>query len=214
MQEKTEKPSQRKLRKAKQKGNVPKSSELASAMVLCSALLLLWALAPTFESRLKYMLAESFKAPELRVCSQLKPLLYPLLLFMGSLFIIALGANLVQTGFIWCWPQGKAKGERRWFVLLARVTLIALIGYFDLARIGTIEKVLLYSPSEKTRFIFEHVFFLLLKISLVLLLLGIADYIYQRWKYSKEMRMTKQEAKEEKRLSEGDRETKNRMRRR
>ncbi len=43
-----------------------------------------------------------------------------------------------------------------------------------------------------------------LKISLFYLVLGIADYIYQKMKFKKEMRMTKQEIKDEFKQSEGD----------
>lgn len=43
-----------------------------------------------------------------------------------------------------------------------------------------------------------------LKISLFYLVLGVADYIYQRFKFRRDMRMTKQEIKDEFKQSEGD----------
>ena len=43
-----------------------------------------------------------------------------------------------------------------------------------------------------------------LRISFVYLLLAIIDYIYQRWKFHKDMMMTKQEVKDEYKNSEGD----------
>lgn len=43
-----------------------------------------------------------------------------------------------------------------------------------------------------------------IKISIVYLIIGIADYIYQRMKFMKEMRMTKQEIKDEFKQTEGD----------
>ena len=44
----------------------------------------------------------------------------------------------------------------------------------------------------------------------VLLVIGLADYFYQRWQMTKDLMMTRQEVKEEHRSSEGDTETKGR----
>ncbi len=43
-----------------------------------------------------------------------------------------------------------------------------------------------------------------LKVSIVFLIIGVADYIYQKFKFAKDMRMTKQEAKDEFKQTEGD----------
>ena len=43
-----------------------------------------------------------------------------------------------------------------------------------------------------------------LKVSAVFLVVGVADYIYQKFKFAKDMRMTKQEIKEEFKQTEGD----------
>ncbi len=51
-----------------------------------------------------------------------------------------------------------------------------------------------------------------LKISLVYILVGVADYIYQRHKFSEDMKMTKQEVKDEYKSTEGDPQIKGRQR--
>jgi flagellar biosynthetic protein FlhB len=51
-----------------------------------------------------------------------------------------------------------------------------------------------------------------LKISLIFLLIGFADLIYQKMKFKKDMRMTKQEVKDEYKNSEGDPQIKNKIR--
>jgi len=51
-----------------------------------------------------------------------------------------------------------------------------------------------------------------LKISLIYLLIGLADYIYQKIKFKKEMRMTKEEVKEEFKQTEGDPQVKRKIR--
>jgi len=51
-----------------------------------------------------------------------------------------------------------------------------------------------------------------LKIALVYLILGLADYMYQKWKFHDDMKMTKQEVKDEYKNSEGDPEIKGKQR--
>ncbi len=43
-----------------------------------------------------------------------------------------------------------------------------------------------------------------MKISIAYCIIGIADYIYQKWKFKEDMKMTKQEVKDEYKNSEGD----------
>lgn len=51
-----------------------------------------------------------------------------------------------------------------------------------------------------------------LQISFVFLIIGFADYIYQKFKFKKDMRMTKQEVKDEFKNSEGDPQIKSKIR--
>ena len=53
-----------------------------------------------------------------------------------------------------------------------------------------------------------------LKISLIYLIVGIADYIYQKYRFKEEMKMTKQEVKDEYKNTEGNPEIKGRQRQR
>lgn len=53
-----------------------------------------------------------------------------------------------------------------------------------------------------------------LKISIAYLVIGIADYIYQKYKFSEDMKMTKQEVKDEYKNTEGNPEIKGRQRQR
>ncbi len=53
-----------------------------------------------------------------------------------------------------------------------------------------------------------------LRISIVYLIIGIADYIYQKRKFSEDMKMTKQEVKDEYKNTEGDPQIKGQQRRR
>ena len=56
-------------------------------------------------------------------------------------------------------------------------------------------------------------FKIILATTIVLVILAIFDYIYQRWEYEKSLRMTKQEIKDEYKNTEGDPLIKSRIRR-
>ena len=51
-----------------------------------------------------------------------------------------------------------------------------------------------------------------IEISIVFIVIGIADYFYQKWKFSEDMKMTKQEVKDEYKNTEGDPQIKGRIR--
>lgn len=53
-----------------------------------------------------------------------------------------------------------------------------------------------------------------LKISLVYLVIGLADFVYNKWKFNEDMKMTKQEVKEEYKNTEGNPEIKGKQRQR
>ena len=53
-----------------------------------------------------------------------------------------------------------------------------------------------------------------IRISLVYMLIVAGDYIYQKWKFKEDMKMTKQEVKEEYKMTEGDPTVKQQQRRR
>ena len=51
-----------------------------------------------------------------------------------------------------------------------------------------------------------------LEISIIFVVVGFADFLYQKWKFSEEMKMTKQEVKDEYKNTEGDPQIKGRIR--
>ena len=53
-----------------------------------------------------------------------------------------------------------------------------------------------------------------LRISLVYMIIGVADFAYQKWKFRDEMKMTKQEVKDEYKNTEGDPQVKGQQKRR
>ncbi len=92
--------------------------------------------------------------------------------------------------------------------LLKSVVMIALIG---IIAYQTIKKNYRYiftfydmSLNQAIGTIASDVIGLGIKISAILLIVGAADYMYQKYKFNKDMMMTKQEVKDEYKQSEGD----------
>ena len=106
------------------------------------------------------------------------------------------------------------KGFKRMFSLDKLVELlkalikIAVVGYLAYSTfmdlIGILSLVYSLDLFPAVMLIGNIVINFGLKVSIVFLVIGVADYIYQKFKFAKDMRMTKQEIKDEYKQTEGD----------
>ncbi len=94
------------------------------------------------------------------------------------------------------------------FDLLKAIVKILLVGYMTYSTLkdeaGTINVLYDIELFTAVMLIGDIVLNMGIKISLVFLVVGIVDYIYQKMKFNREMRMTKQEIKDEFKQTEGD----------
>ncbi len=98
---------------------------------------------------------------------------------------------------------------------IAKITLVFYIAYISIRdQAKTI--FLFYDISLKAALslIFQIIVDTGIKISVVYIALGLADYAYQRWKFKDDMKMTKQEVKDEYKNTEGDPQIKGKQRQR
>lgn len=88
---------------------------------------------------------------------------------------------------------------------IAKVSLVFYIAYLNI-RDQANNLFILYDINLRSALslIFKIIVDTGIKISLVYIVLGFADYAYQRWKFKDDMKMTKQEVKDEYKNSEGD----------
>ena len=102
------------------------------------------------------------------------------------------------------------------FTLVVEIVKIILIAYisYDTLRKEWDTLIILYDISlfQAIALIGDIVLDLGIKISIIFFVVGIADFIYQKFKFKKDMRMTKQEIKDEFKQSEGDPQVKRRIR--
>lgn len=231
MGEKTEDPTPRKLEEAREKGQVPKSTDLAAAIDLLGGALLLAifgaALAraslevmrrglDTFAGALSpdqvgAVLRESLTAPLIAMAP-----------IVALLMIVVIIAHFVQYGPLFTTEALTPKIERldpiKGFQnLLGRKNLVkGLLNSIKLAIViwvgwtycGSALDQVASLPVLDVRDAFATIAVLCLKLLAwllaLLIVLGVADYLFQRWQHRQELRMTKQEVQDERRSMEGD----------
>ncbi|USN98601.1 MAG: flagellar biosynthesis protein FlhB [Phycisphaeraceae bacterium] len=237
--EKTEEATPKKLEQARERGQVAKSQDLAGALSLSVATVLIVAyggvvfersallIRSVLESQItgapldaRDMMA-SFISAMTTACIMVAPVLV-------VTFIAAYVVNVFQIGFLFTTKPlapdlsklNPAKGVQKLFdtqnMVKSGVNMIKLAAaiWITWGLVGSRLERLAALPSLGIRGGMWMIGVTLLEIaavlSLLLLILGIVDWIYQRWQFKRNMRMTKQEVKEERRSMEGDVEVKRR----
>ncbi len=237
---KTEEPSERKISKAKEEGDVAISQETKSFIMLLGMLLVVWLILP-FMFKWYYQVGVNFieNAGQIEITpttfrSLFKNSVISLFKILGLPFVVfmvfGVFASISQTGFIYA-PK---KLEPNWNKLnifsalpnfinmkkvieslkgILKITVISFIGILVLK--PYLKKVDLL-PSMETisilKFTHKIVVLLLFAVVIATLVIAIADYIYQRFAHLKKLRMTKQEVKDEYKQMEGDPLIKSRIR--
>jgi len=231
-QEKTEKATPRKKREAREKGQVAKSTELPGALVLFFTFLALYMLGGLFEDRLYSLFTVAFNEYMLwdvtisNVRVIFSQLIVQGILFVAPIlaiaFVLAIIGNYIQVGFILTGEPLKMKlnklnpiqGAKQLLSLrslinlvksMLKVIIIGVVVWLNLW--GAREKLLSLSllPLEDVlRFAGNLTTRIGVQIGAVLVILALLDYIYQRYEYNKQLRMSKQEVKDEHKRYEGD----------
>lgn len=238
--EQTERPTPERLRKAREEGKVPQSSEAPSALVILLMLLALALTAPTLygwfvtQVRRGCSFDTAGSSDGTAITHVLKTgaadslmAIVPFLLVAG---VASITANLLASGWAFSPKAASPKFERvnpvtglksifslrsvvRLLVSLAKVALILLIVWDYLHnRVDRCLELRWATPAGMLVGIARLIFGLVARIAVGLLAIAAADVIFQRWKHKRDLRMTKQEVKEELKQHEASPETKSRIR--
>jgi flagellar biosynthesis protein FlhB len=231
--DKTEAPTPRRRQEAREQGNIARSHDLTSSALLIGGLLLMKWFGPGLIWTLRDLVAQELSASSMsnfsgaaageqtvhclvRVGGALAPLL-------GGTILIVVVADLAQVGFNFS-PQRLAinfsalnpvrgwskmfsfgQGGLQLLMNLLKVALVGLLAWSALAgRLGQIVSVQRLSFIQIFALGADLVFSIGLRVAVLLLVLAIIDYIYQRVRVEQQIRMTKQEVKDEMRNMEGD----------
>jgi len=240
-QERTEQATAKRREEAREKGQVARSHEIVSVGILAVCLIYFYFGASGMLRNIMELMTSGLRViwqPDLTPDS-IKYLfigylykgfiiLFPILL---AVVIAAILGNVLQIGFMFSsealTPQfskiDPLKGFKRIFSLRSVMELIKSI--CKLCIVGAVAYIVVKGEMSNVLPLMEQsiwgmiiyfgriCFKVLLATTVVLVLLAIIDYIYQRWEYEKSLRMTKQEIKDEYKNTEGDPLIKSRIRR-
>ncbi len=231
-QERTEQPTPKRRSEAREKGQIPRSRDLNASLVLLTSFLLLMAWGPWLGLRSAGMLKECLAS--LRPATLSPAHLHLLFLHFAGLLAIMLApillglvlasilANYLQGGWVFATQRlhpdlsrlQLLAGLKRLFSgnslvelakSLAKVTLISVVAYYSMVKqLPHLMPLLRQETGPLAVCLKSGVFEVASRIIAALLVLGFLDFLYQRHRHAKSLRMTKQEIKDEMRQSEGD----------
>lgn len=239
-QERTERATPKRRDDARKKGQVPRSRELNTTFMLVGAALMIVAFGGHFVSTLAEMLRDHFVIDRAQLTDPriminalrgaLQDGLMAVLPFFVVMMVVALAAPLLLSGWTFSTDQiamklnrmDPIKGLGRMFAVRGLIELVKALIKFTF--IMTIAIVLLWSDvgellslgQESLQSASQHaaqlVVWTFLILSCALVVLPLIDVPFQMWDYSRQIRMSHQEIREEHKQSEGSPETRARIR--
>lgn len=239
--DKTEEPTPHRMREAREKGQVAKSREITTAFLLLLTYYLFRYLGNFMWENLADMARAIFQLiPEARDFSipfagyllllGLRCMAFVLLPIFGIVFLAAFLAEALQTGFVFAADPLSPKMERinplegfkRMFSLQGLVELVK-----SLLKIIIVFYIAWYAAKDDLPFIIVLIeahpwdavvlggniaFNIAVRVGVFYIVVALLDYLYRRWEYMRNLKMTRQEVKEEYKRLEGDPMVKQRMR--
>lgn len=241
--EKTEKATPKKRLDSRKKGQVLKSPDVTSAIVLLAVFLFLFFTAGFMRERIftffyqtfnRYILIDTISVDMIMqiysdVLLEAGILVLPIMLIS---VIAGIAGNVFQFGPLFTTEPLKLdlkkldpiKGFKRIFSVKAIIELIKSV--LKISLIGSVTFVILWmnleevlslsfkSPWDTLSTIAFLTALMGIASSIVLLLISVLDYFYQRYDYEKNLKMSKQDIKDEYKNSEGDPIVKSRIKQR
>ena len=230
--DKTQEATPYRRQKAREEGQVARSQDLSSAMLLVGATVTLMYFGRAVMRFLGLLACQQLGGDAwLQVDPQfvtyqwnstLFGLAAVLLPIFGLLLLLAIIVHLVQVGPMFL-PQKLAPDPSRinplkGFERLVSLSNVVRLG-FGLFKIGVVltvafwcvqdyRGIILNLPTREVSDIGSLLFEILtttcLKVGIALLILAILDYGFQKWKFEQDLRMTTQEVREEMKMLQGD----------
>ncbi len=232
----------KKKKAREEEGKVPLSKELPSSLVTLFAFLVLYFLGnysfqilyETTQYTIKNIFTLNLNEAKIYYDLFLIPVFKIFLPIAITAFIVALLSNYLQIGFkftpkvikpdlkkispnIFKFFKNQVfsiSGAFNLFKSLVKVGIVGVVAALTI--IGKIEEIINTINEESilnsTIFIFSLCFDLIIKAAIIFLVFSILDILYVRWKYEEELKMKKQEVKEEYKEMYGDPHVKQRLR--
>ena len=228
--DKSEEPSARKLSQAREKGQTLSSKEVNNFAVLLGATLIVGLIGPYLLMDMSHALLFFIERPDRVDMSAVGPVLFDTLLnvglaiapSLGLLVFVAAAGILIQIGWMVS-PESimpklekisPISGAKRLFSLksvmellkgIIKMVLVGFVAYLivspEFSRIELMVQMDIKELLGETHWVAIKLFAGVLAITGVM---AVVDYLYQRFEFMKQMRMSKQEVKDEHKQTEGD----------
>jgi len=238
--EKTEPASERKLEKAREEGDVPRSRELATFTILMAAGAGIWTTSDTMMRQLNHVLVAGltleraqvydFELLKARIAGNLGDLLLAFAPLAGILMLVALATPALLGGWLFTaksfMPQfsrmnplsgiGKMFSKNSLVELgkaISKALVVGIIAYLVISRQIDAVIGLATEPLATGTAHLGHMM-LITFVSVVggLAIIAAIDAPYQLWQYANKMKMTRQDVRQEAKESEGNPEIKAKIR--
>ncbi len=236
--DKTEPPTPRRREQTREQGNVAKSQDLSAAVLLLSSFIALALLGPGIWRTLLAITRTGLGMDSATRLDEVMPFagavavesFRRLLPFLIILFFAILLSVFAQVGFLFTWKPlmpslskiSPLSGFKRLFSI--RSVMMAVSSFGKLLVVGTVAylTIMWSAPAiiNAVTFGFPEIFSLSssfvfdlgMRLAAALLILALLDLAWQRYKHERDMRMTKEEVKDELRSMDGDPQIKRRRR--
>lgn len=230
--ERTEEATQQRREDFRKRGQVAQTKELSAVFLLFSSIALVWMLSrfffqqilEIFHLSLGETMADMVRTGQWQEASWMAVKHGGLMMapVFGVMLVIGIASSALQVGFLqneealkFDWNRiNPVEGFTRIFSLrslmegfksMLKVVVIMAISYWVLkSQIQTLPKLMYFSTSQILAFLGELTIRLLAGTGFFMLFLSALDYLFQRWEMERQMRMTKQEVREEIKSREGD----------
>lgn len=238
--EKTEAPTSHRLEKAREEGQIPRSRELTSMLMLGGGLTLLWVSGESMARQLGVMISQGMKfdhgmvSDDRQVLQQMATLLgravWALLPVIGGLILIALAAPLLLGGLMFSGKSFAPKfsrmdpiaGFKRLFsgqvlaellkAILKALLVGSVAGFYVWHKWPDMMRLMAQPTIPALGEALNMVAFCGLMVVLGLTPMVAFDVFWQIWSNLKKLRMSKQDIRDEHKSQEGDPHVKGRIR--
>jgi flagellar biosynthetic protein FlhB len=238
--EKTEQPTPRKLQKAKQKGHVPQSQELSSVATLLILIIMVALLGPNLlqwmETELKEGLSAEysvFASPGVFIkfiSNKITDLILVTAPIVAALVAGSVLAGIAVSGLNFSPGALELKFNQlnpveglqklingrslvRLLLSILKLLFVSLIVWFYIKnKLDAFADLRWAWSGQMLASISKIILGLLIRVGIALLIISLTDVLYQKWKYIQDLKMTRQEVKQDHKDTEGSPEVKRRVR--
>lgn len=239
-QEKTEQPTSKRRKDTRKKGNVLQSKDISTVVMLFGIFWMIRLMLPyiytTVREYMEWIISgigqdtENFMTTQLVIVTVLSLLKCALPLLLTTM-LLAIVSHGVQTRFNVSFQAVRPKfsklnpitGMKNLFSLkkfveliknLIKTSLLLVLLYNLIKRdIVPVARMIDMDTLNSAAYMLKMVFDLVIKVSMTFGVVAFFDYLYQRWEFERDLKMTKQEVKDEFKQTEGNPEIKGRIKR-